>query len=74
MKEEREIKIWDGADLELVSIFMSNYYNKVDLEKEKNRISQMFKSKDDKVINDYVVGKYKNLATVTFEEPVQVVA
>lgn len=73
LKEEREIKIWKGADLELVSVFMAEYYKKVDLEKEKNKISQMFKSKND-AVNDYVIGKYKNLATVTFEEPVQVVA
>lgn len=74
LKEEKEIKIWDGADLELVGIFMKDFYNKQDLQKETDRISKMFNSKYEREVHDYIRGKYKNLSTIEFDPPVEVVA
>ena len=67
--------MYDGADLELVGVFLKDFYEKQDLEDENQKISKMFKnSNNNDVVRDYVKGKYKNMSTLKFEPPVQVVA
>lgn len=75
LRQEREVRMYDGADLELVGVFLKDFYEKQDLEDENQKISKMFKnSNNNDVVRDYVKGKYKNMSTLKFEPPVQVVA
>jgi hypothetical protein len=78
LAEEREICVHDGADLELVSVFLKDYHSNYNTRKEKERLSDLFgvnfTTKNSKELDTYLQDKKEKISTITFDPPIQVTA
>jgi hypothetical protein len=80
LKEEREVKIIAGSELELINVFMKGFFNEDEDEytsqKEKDRIKNLFSKHEAPSIptNQYLKAKHRDMSYINFEEPILVEA
>jgi hypothetical protein len=78
LSEEKEVNVYEGADLELVSVYLKDYHENYeeDIEhiEQLSKLSKMFHHKKDNEIRLFLNDKRKNQSIIQFDPPVQITA